>query len=753
MPHKTRLELSALLAFIFFLSGFVSLTYQIVWQRILTLHYGVGAVSIALIVSVYMLGLGMGGLLGGVLAERVRDRILLYFLIESLIGLFGAVSLPFLGLLGRYTAGSSYLTSLFYMTVFLLLPTLAMGMTLPLLTKIFNRWIRNLLETVSFLYFINTLGAAVGAILTSYLLISFGGLDTAVFFAVGINFLLAGLVFAARFLSVAETEPSADGPPARAEAVLGRIAYLAILATGSLAIGYEFVWVRLVTVLVKDSPYVFSTVLFVYLLGVAIGSFLMSKYLRSRPASDKRALFCYLQFLIGVYVLVSVIGYYYLTKYTPLRLLTRVSFSTVQHPSFGKLADWVGSPETFARAAYSLLDVFFWPSVFVFLPTVLMGASFPLIAHLALVNRNHEGKTVGTVYFFNILGNVLGGIVTGFVLLPHLGTEITLLLFSSVNIAMLLLAAGVQGRRLPTLRGLALVVLLVGAGAILFPRSGRLYEVIHSAPGPQAERYFEEGVDGIIMTYEEDGRVLNYINGLDHGGRPDALYYFEAIEALKYARKLEKVLIIGYGAGSITEAVLKLKDPARITVVELSEALMKNLVKMPVFREMLTDPRLNLVIDDGRRFLLSTDARYDLILMDPLRASTAYANNLHSREFFELAGRRLTPEGIFLLGGMSERRVLPKTVLAVFEHGRLYSYFCLASRAPFVPNEARERELLASFADEMQEAIRKSHGLYRGDRLYLDAAAARYPINEELKPVSEYYLGLRVKEKLFYRER
>src|SRR5438445_730851 len=180
-----------------------------------------------------MLGLGMGVLLGGVLAERVRDRILLYFLIESLIGLFGAISLPFLGLLGRYTAGSSYLTSLFFMTVFLLLPTLAMGMTLPLLTKIFNQWIRNVLETVSFLYFINTVGAAVGAILTSYLLISFGGLDTAVFVAVGINFLLAGLVFAARFLSVTETEPSVDAPPPRAEAVLGRVAYLAILATGS----------------------------------------------------------------------------------------------------------------------------------------------------------------------------------------------------------------------------------------------------------------------------------------------------------------------------------------------------------------------------------------------------------------------------------------------------------------------------------------------------------------------------------------
>ena len=93
------------LAFIFFLSGFASLIYQVAWQRLLTLHYGVGPLSVTLIVSIYMAGLGVGGLLGGFLAERIKQRLALYCIVELLIGVFGLVSLPFLDLLGAIHCG------------------------------------------------------------------------------------------------------------------------------------------------------------------------------------------------------------------------------------------------------------------------------------------------------------------------------------------------------------------------------------------------------------------------------------------------------------------------------------------------------------------------------------------------------------------------------------------------------------------------------------------------------------------------
>ena len=157
-PFQART--TSLLAFVFFFSGFASLMYQIAWQRLLTVHYGVGAISVTLIVSVYMFGLGVGALAGGALAERVRDKLSLYFVVQLLLAFFGFLSVPVLAFIGQHTAGSSYVLSLWYMALFLIVPTVLMGVTLPLLTKIFNGLVDEFLSTVGYLYFLSTVGAA-----------------------------------------------------------------------------------------------------------------------------------------------------------------------------------------------------------------------------------------------------------------------------------------------------------------------------------------------------------------------------------------------------------------------------------------------------------------------------------------------------------------------------------------------------------------------------------------------------------------
>jgi len=550
--RKIPVRLISLLLFIFFFSGFSSLIYQIVWQRVLSLYYGVGAISITLIISVYMFGLGIGALFGGLLAEKIKNKMTLYFAVELLIGCFGLISLPLLGFLGRHTAGSSYLISAVYMLAFLSLPTLLMGITLPLLTKIFNPLIHNFLRTVSLLYFINTIGAAIGTVFSSYVLISLFGLDIAVYFAVVVNFILAALIFLARYLPTGRKEKqylpqSQDGR----DVILGRMAYLLVFITGFLAIGYEIVWLRVVGVLVKASPYAFSSVLSVYLFGIAIGSFGMGRYLRREKAISRRNLFFLLQFLIGTCVMVTFAGYYYLTKYTALGLFTQLSFSFPVHPPLVipsvPTRYWLGGILYYLYCFYCLADVFFWPMIFVFVPTILMGASFPLISSLALSQINREGKTVGTVYFFNIAGNVLGGVLTGFVLLACLGTETTLLIFSSVGIFLGLFVTRFAARGLPGIAKLALVIVLLTANAAFFPKKGRLYEIIHASPGKDYDVYLQEGVDGIIVTYQHQEKVKNYINGLGHGGRPSPWFNYETIKAASFAQKAKNVLVIGFG--------------------------------------------------------------------------------------------------------------------------------------------------------------------------------------------------------------
>jgi len=745
-----RPRLTSALAFIFFFSGLASLIYQVVWQRILTLHYGVGDISITLIVSVYMFGLGIGGLVGGFLAERFKNRLALFFFVQLLVGLFGLISLPFLRFLGDRTAGSDYWLSSFWMFLFLAFPTLLMGLTLPLLTKIFNGLTQNFVRSVSTLYFINTLGAAVGAILASYGLISFFGLDTAVYVAAVINLLLALLTYLTRYLpSDARISREADEPSEAAGSGLGKKAYVLVLGTGFLAIGYELIWFRVVRVLLKDSPYAFSSALSVYLFGIAFGSLAMKKLLRKRKKIDRKSLFFTLQLLIGVAVMVIFMGYFYLTKYTPLEVFSRTSFYSLLHPTFDLPS--FRSIDAFVRDLFLLGDVFFWPAVFIFVPTALMGASFPLISSLALSKPDREGRTVGTVFFFNVGGNVLGGILTGFLILPRLGTEAALMAFSSAGVLLGIFATGLGGQKLSAVRRACLIVVPLVVCAAFFPRPGRLYEAMHFSPGASGEVYFEEGVDGVIMTYQSGEILYNFISGLPHGGRPGHGFIRKTVEAVSFAPKVDKALIIGFGTGSFAEAVLRLDDLGGLTVVEISDTLMRNLKKLAVFRDMLADSRLNLVIEDGRRYLLRTPETYDLILMDPLRPTTSYSNNLDSREFYELAKKHLNPGGVMMIY-LGESRVMPKTVLSVFSHVRVYrydGYFCLASDGPLTRDSDRERRLLEKFPGRDGEIMTKIDLGYVGDENYIGKIASGFPINRDWKPVSEYYLGLKVKEKFF----
>ena len=757
--NKMPIAVTSLLSFIFFFSGASAIIYQVAWQRILTTYYGVGAISIVLIVSVYMAGLGIGSLLGGFLAERVKNKISLYFIVELLIGCFGVISLPFLDFLGKNTAGSSYLVSFLCMFVFLSVPTFLMGLTLPLLTKIFNRMVRNFLNTVSLLYFVNTIGAAVGALLASYILITFWGLDNAVYIAVGTNIFLAGLILLSKYLMTGLPEQAiekTDQEQINQDQILGKLAYILVFVTGFLAIGYEIVWFRVVGVLVKASPYAFSTTLSVYLAGIALGSYCMSKYLRRYTKVDKKSLFFFLQFLIGASVLIIFAGYFYLTTHTFLDEFTRRSFETILHPPYRNPGSWF-----YFGNLFILFDIVFWPIVFVFIPTFFMGASFPLIAFLALSDPNKEGQHVGIVYFFNIMGNVFGGIVTGFLLVPLLGTEVTLLSFSAVGIILGIFTSKLAGKQFSIMQRVAFALLVLAPSVFFFPGGGELYQAMHTPPPkltlnaieakPVIETYFQEGRDGVIVTYQYKDKLKNYINGLPHGSR--GVHYqhqVEVIEAVTYASKVENVLIIGFGTGDGARTMLKMDDVQKITIVELNQTLMKNLEKIPAIQADLSDPRVNLIIEDGRRFLLRTQEKYDLILIDPIRVSTSYSNNLYSYQFFQIINQHLAPGGIFM-AWLNEYHVLPKTIQTAFDHVRMYKFFILATNQPFLGNAERGRSLTAAFSLEEQEGFKQLFinrgGIYMGDETYVKTLTDDYPINQDWKPVTEYYLGLKVWKK------
>lgn len=751
-----KYKILQILAFIFFLSGFSALVYQIIWQRYLTLYYGVGPVSVTLIVSIYMAGLGFGALAGGYFAERIKRKLLFYFIIELLIGLFGIISLPFLDYLGKATAGSSYFLSAFFIVIFLCAPTFLMGMTLPLLTKIYNHINRDFLNTVSFLYFINTIGAAAGALVTSYILISFFGMHYGIAVAVFINILLALMIYIT--YSKQSTAPLSPVPQqASTNLKLGNSAFILVFVTGFLAIGYEIVWIRSLSILLKSSPYVFSTVLAVYLTGIAIGSFVMGHHIKKWQHLDQPALFFALQLVLALTVSIIFIAYYYLTKHTDFGIFSKLSFVFSLHPDITRYAAQAYPPDIAQLIStspglvnfYHLFDIFFWPLIFVLLPALFMGASFPLIASLALTHSDREAETVGKIYFLNVLGNIAGALITGFVLLQYLGTEVTLLLFIFTGMTLGLFIPG--SARHPVKLRTRMAVLSIAALIIYsaFPPREAYYKLLHPPVNSGVDFHIEEGVEGVVATYKYQDQVRNYINGLEHGGRPGYNFYYETLEALRFSAGFDNILVIGYGTGSVTEAVLKMDNAKSVTIVELNPTLIKNLRKFPLFDNMLNDPRVELVYDDARRYLLKSNKKYDLILTDPLRSTTAYSNNLYSSQFFSLANEHLKPGGVFMVW-MDEHYILPKTVASAFKHVRIYDYFTLASNQAFSANYSSVKPLLTHFNQTATSAVLdyENKTSYLGNSEYINKKAKNYPINNDWQPWLEYYIGVKSRELL-----
>lgn len=189
---ESQKELISTLAAIFFISGFSALIYQVCWQRLLFTGFGVDLTSVTIIISIFMVGLGMGAFYGGRMADKLKENtIFIFCLIEFLIGMFGFFSSKLILLLQDHFVYSSILKISFLNFILLLFPTFLMGSTLPLLTSFFNRFLNNVGESIGVLYFYNTLGAGFGALGTGFIFFNYIGLSETIYIAATLNVIVA----------------------------------------------------------------------------------------------------------------------------------------------------------------------------------------------------------------------------------------------------------------------------------------------------------------------------------------------------------------------------------------------------------------------------------------------------------------------------------------------------------------------------------------------------------------------------------
>jgi spermidine synthase len=662
-----------LLLLCFFLSGLAGLIYETAWTREFTFVFGTSNLAVATVLAAYMAGLAAGAALAARFAQRVRRPVLAYGLLELGIGL-AALAVPlaiqasralYVGLFGGQ-AGLPGVggppTAIFYgicSFLILMVPTAMMGATLPLLARHAVRREEEIGARIGLLYATNTAGAVAGTLLAAFVLLPALGLRQTIWIAALVN----GTVFLAAWglaRSAGTTAVPAAVEPARPSP--GRIPWILplIFGSGVVSFTYEVLWVRLLEHVLGGSVYAFATMLASFLAGIALGSALASRL----GTTPRRAT---LGFAIAQLCIAS------------LSLAAFVAAGWI--PELTSELRRAGTPKLLGDAVTSMLTLF--PAA------IAIGATFPFAVRALARREQDAGPVSARVYAANTLGSIVGAVGAGFFLVPALGFVGTLTACAATNVVLAGAAALLLEPRRPAL-------VLVTAASLVFLASVRPatpWTILGYSPltggvtkGQQVE-YFGVGRTATVLLLASKGRWFLRTNGLPEGYiDPPAVWHNRSlldrwlgvlpVLARPSARSL---LMVGLGGGVALETVPSTVE--RIDVVELEPEVVaaNRAVGDRRWRDPLADPRLRLHLNDARNALLLTDTRFDAIVSQPSHPWSAGASHLYTREFFELAKSRLTPDGVFTqwIGfafvDESLFRSLLATLTAVFENVRVYS--------------------------------------------------------------------------------
>ena len=700
---------------LFFSSGLASLVYQTVWIRKFALLLGGTTYSMSVVVSTFMAGLAVGAAVIGRFSDRTRRPLVLYALLEVGIGACALV-LHFtdgvrermaMALIDSPALEGTLLIRVSIVLLWLGLPCFLIGGTLPVMVRFVVRNLSHLGQQVGSLYFINTLGAAIGTLVTGYFLVERFGLSGTTFLAVGINVVVAGLALWVHRQAEGPSTPlgvngSAEDPSTplgvngSTSTPLGVngsivIAAIAFFFSGFCALVLEMTWTRLLLGFLQSGVLIISTNLFIVLTGFAVGGMAISRIAdrTERPAALAGLLFALtgLATLAGLGSVEILAGYRSLNRY---------------QPSAVDISAMVG----------------------LMLPAALfMGATFPVLVRVLVTNKDRIGTQLGGFYALNTLGTVLGGVAAPFFLIPRIGTASSVLVAVGLQLAMaLLLVVFGWGKASPrfrfgTLGTIALSLALVPGNLDLYHRA-LTADAVQRYPNWSKERAYVEGPDSTVILYEAD-EVGRNLQSDDNRFRIQVnvspLVAFDTNETKLMAHlpllavpDPKRALVICFGMGNTYRAALA--HDIEVDVVDINGAI-PELARIHQRNPAKTfdNPKGHITINDGRNFLLLTPHKYDMITIDPAPPVwTVGLGNIQSKEFYQLMADRLTDQGVveaWMLSGLEGdyevtlaafRSVFP--YIAVFRGVKYQAFHVLGSKSPIRVSTARLRKL---FTDPM----------------------------------------------------
>ncbi len=667
-------KLLPLLVVLFIGSGCAALIYEVVWFQLLSLVIGASSVSLGVLLGTFMGGMCLGSILLPRLISSRHHPLRVYAFMELGIGVIGVgilYAMPLIGGVYSAWAGSGPLgmfVRALVAAICLLPPTILMGATLPAIA----RWIETTPRGVSWLGFFyagNIGGAVVGSVLAGFYLLRIYDVAVATSVAVTINFAVAGLS-----LIFAKRTPYEEHPPlelSRARARADWPVYVTIALSGMTALAAEVIWTRHLSILFGATVYTFALILAVFLMGLGIGSSAGS--LAGRALKAPRVALGVCQFLLCGGIAWAA---YSISEFLPYWPLDVTLDST----------PWVTLQLDLIRAVWTLLP-----------PAILWGASFPLALAAAAGAGGDPGRLVGGLYAANTVGAIVGSLGASLILVVAIGSQHAqqLLIFASAVSGLLMLGpimlsrlrdAGFDFRKLTTavFASLAVAGLIASVPAIpgefvaygrFLPTRGAGTEVI----------YMGEGLTASVAVTRHPSGILNYHNA----GKVQASSYAPDMRLQRMLGHLVTLapennasfLVIGLGAGVTAGAVSIDPQAERVVIAEI-EPLVPRVVSEH-FGEynfnVVDNPKVDIRIDDGRHFLLTTDETFDGITSDPLDPWVKGAAALYTEEFWALVKSHLNPGGVVTvfvqLYESTEEAVKSEvaTFLEVFPNGAVFA--------------------------------------------------------------------------------
>jgi len=663
---KNSLLIKTVLA-LFFMSGACGLIYQSLWPQYLKLLLGHSAYAQSIVLVVFIGGMAIGSWLAAKLGKRIKSPLLGYATCEALIGVmaivFHQIYVPvsdwaYQTLLPNACAAEGWCGVQWGLAALLITPqSILLGATFPFLAA---GLLRHLRENTGWLlgaaYGLNTLGAVLGVLLSSFVLLPNIGLPGTMLVAGFANLLVACAVYAIdrRLAANASAAPLAPHPKPEIKAeseIASAVLFWVAALTGLSSFVYEIAWIRMLSLILGSATHTFEIVLAGYLFGLGCGSYWIKG--QFGKIKDIIVFLAKVQLAMGAFAALTIFFY---------------------HSGFEFLA-WVLSGLGRTPTGYSLYlgASGLLTLAFVFPTTFCAGMTLPLITHTLLKTPQGE-SAIGNTYAANTLGSIAGILLTVHLGLPWLGLELSLGLGAIVDVALGVLLLWLtkpesMTSTLPRIRVAAIAVLAMVVAIVACVR----FDPLYTAAGVFRYGHARFDPHSSQVLFNADGKtasvsVVTFSNGttaIQTNGKPDAAIaldqhkypaatdeYTMTIAGLVgplYRPQAQRVAVIGFGSGMSTAVLLSYPSITQLDTIEIEPKMVEGAKHFQsVVSAAFTDPRSHIVIDDAKSYFARNGVKYDIIVTEPSNPWVSGVSSLFTEEFYQRVSRSLSADGVLV---------------------------------------------------------------------------------------------------------